>query len=175
MACRTAQGECGFTVVLRSPHDVSAVATRPKAEPYAMSRSRPLAILRQRCPICLDGKIFRSFLSMYKTCPTCGVRFERESGYFLTAMFFAYAMGFVIVAPTALYLYIPRCLRSGLRQLSRASCCYSGPSSFDILVCCGCTPTNSWTRDVLRNSSLRPRCRPTLRACPDSRQNTSGF
>ena len=53
----------------------------------------------------MQGRTFRTFLSMYKTCPHCGVRFECESGYFLTAMFFAYAIGFVIVAPTALYLY----------------------------------------------------------------------
>lgn len=70
-----------------------------------MARSRPLALLTQRCPVCLEGRAFRSFLGMHADCPHCGVHFERESGYFLTAMFFAYTMGFVILAPTALYLY----------------------------------------------------------------------
>lgn len=43
---------------------------------------------------------------MYKTCPHCGVRFERETGYFLNAMFFAYTMGFLIVIPSAIYLFL---------------------------------------------------------------------
>lgn len=68
--------------------------------------NRPLAILLQRCPVCLRGRTFRSFLGMHRTCPVCGVQFERESGYFLNAMFFAYALGFLIIVPTALYLYL---------------------------------------------------------------------
>jgi uncharacterized protein (DUF983 family) len=71
-----------------------------------MAKSRPLAILLLRCPICLQGATFRSFLGMHKRCPVCGVAFEREHGYYLNSMFFAYTMGFLIIAPTALYLYI---------------------------------------------------------------------
>ncbi len=70
-----------------------------------MARSRLSAIVFQRCPVCLEGKAFRSFLGMHKDCPNCGVHFERESGYFLNAMFVAYVFGFVIFAPLALYLY----------------------------------------------------------------------
>lgn len=43
---------------------------------------------------------------MHRDCPVCGVHFERESGFFLNAMFFAYVLGFLIIVPTALYLYI---------------------------------------------------------------------
>jgi uncharacterized protein (DUF983 family) len=71
-----------------------------------MARNRFVALLLQRCPVCLEGATFNSFLGMHKNCPHCGIHYERESGYFLNAMFFAYAMGFVILAPTALYLYI---------------------------------------------------------------------
>ncbi|NJN81167.1 MAG: DUF983 domain-containing protein [Caldilineaceae bacterium] len=71
-----------------------------------MANSRFRAILLQRCPVCLDGRVFRSLLGTHKSCPSCGIRFERETGYFLTAMFFAYAIGFVLIAPTALYLYL---------------------------------------------------------------------
>lgn len=71
----------------------------------AAQRSRLLAILLQRCPVCLQGKVFRSFLGAYKDCPHCGIHFERETGFYLSAMFVAYALGFVILAPTALYLY----------------------------------------------------------------------
>lgn len=70
-----------------------------------MARNRLTAIVLQRCPVCLDGKVFHSFLGMPRNCPTCGLVYARETGYFLNAMFFAYAMGFVIVAPAALYLY----------------------------------------------------------------------
>lgn len=66
----------------------------------------PLAILLQRCPVCRRGKVFRSFLGMHADCPVCGIHFERETGYFLNAMFFAYLLGFFIIAPLALYLYI---------------------------------------------------------------------
>jgi uncharacterized protein (DUF983 family) len=71
-----------------------------------MAHNRFMAVVLQRCPICLEGPVFRTLLGMHKNCPTCGVHFERETGYFLNAMFFAYALGFLIIAPTALYLYI---------------------------------------------------------------------
>lgn len=64
-----------------------------------------MAILLQRCPVCLEGKVFRSLLRSHKDCPVCAVHFERESGYYLSAMFIAYTMGFVLLAPLALYLY----------------------------------------------------------------------
>jgi uncharacterized protein (DUF983 family) len=71
-----------------------------------MAKSRFNAVILGRCPICLEGPVFRSLLGMYKDCPRCGVHYERETGYFLNAMFFAYVIGFLIIAPTALYLYI---------------------------------------------------------------------
>lgn len=71
-----------------------------------MIRNRFVAILLQRCPVCLQGKVFRSFWGTYQNCPNCGVLYEREHGYYLNAMFVAYVLGFVIIAPTALYLYL---------------------------------------------------------------------
>lgn len=65
-----------------------------------------IALLFQRCPVCLRGKVFNGLFGMHKTCPVCGIRFERETGYFLNAMFFAYTMGFLIVIPSAIYLYL---------------------------------------------------------------------
>ena len=71
-----------------------------------MLLKRLIALLLQRCPVCLQGKVFTSLFGMAKTCPQCGVRFERETGYFLNAMFFAYTMGFLIVIPSAIYLFL---------------------------------------------------------------------
>ena len=36
--------------------------------------------LRLRCPNCGQGRIFTGLFKMNKTCPVCGVRFEREDG-----------------------------------------------------------------------------------------------
>ena len=76
------------------------------AQTTVPKRNRLEAILLQRCPICLDGKVFHSFLGMNKQCPECGIVFERESGYFLNSMFIAYVIGFLVLAPVALGLYI---------------------------------------------------------------------
>jgi len=69
-------------------------------------QNRATAILLQRCPVCLEGKVFRSFLRTNKDCPVCGIHFERETGYYLSAMFIAYTIGFILIAPLALYLYL---------------------------------------------------------------------
>ena len=66
-------------------------------------------ILRRRCPRCRDGNIFRGsllhlFPKMRETCPVCGLKFEREEGYFLGAMYISY--GIALVAITALSLAV---------------------------------------------------------------------
>jgi hypothetical protein len=50
------------------------------------------AVVAQRCPRCLEGKIWRGFLSMSVVCPVCGLVFEREPGYFTGAMMVSYAL-----------------------------------------------------------------------------------
>jgi uncharacterized protein (DUF983 family) len=53
--------------------------------------------VRQLCPRCRQGPIFRAplwraFLAMHERCPACGLKYEREPGYFLGAMYFSYAL-----------------------------------------------------------------------------------
>ena len=50
------------------------------------------AMLRLRCPRCLDGRLWRRFLTMNERCPTCGLEFEREPGYFTGAMVVSYGL-----------------------------------------------------------------------------------
>ena len=50
------------------------------------------AILALRCPRCLEGRIWRGFLSMDTACPVCGLVFEREPGYFTGAMVVSYVL-----------------------------------------------------------------------------------
>jgi uncharacterized protein (DUF983 family) len=67
---------------------------------------RLLALLRQRCPVCLRGRVFTSIFGMHTYCPACGVKYERETGYFLNSMFIGYTTGFLVLAPTAILLYL---------------------------------------------------------------------
>ena len=60
-------------------------------------------ILRHRCPRCRVGKIFRhsiflGFPKMHECCSVCHLRYERESGYFLGAMYISYGVALPIVA-----------------------------------------------------------------------------
>jgi uncharacterized protein (DUF983 family) len=59
--------------------------------------SRFLAILRQQCPCCYQGRVFRGSMTMNETCPSCGVHFQREEGYFLGAMYISYGLSSIIL------------------------------------------------------------------------------
>lgn len=53
-----------------------------------MARAWTLFIrgLRLRCPVCGKGKLFEHGFTMYKQCPVCHFTYEREEGYFTSAM-----------------------------------------------------------------------------------------
>lgn len=57
------------------------------------------AILRQRCPRCHKGSIFRGPFAMNDPCPGCGLLFQREEGYFLGAMYMSYPITSAILIP----------------------------------------------------------------------------
>jgi uncharacterized protein (DUF983 family) len=76
-------------------------------------RARTLLIrgLKLRCPECGKSSIYQSTISVKHHCPTCGLIFKREQGYFIGAVYFnviatesllfiALLISFVI-APTA--------------------------------------------------------------------------
>jgi len=61
--------------------------------------SKSQAVLNGLCPRCRKGKIFEAsfyeitrFDQMYEHCPTCGLRYEIEPGYFWGAMYVSYAL-----------------------------------------------------------------------------------
>jgi uncharacterized protein (DUF983 family) len=65
------------------------------------------AIWHQRCPRCREGNIFRGpiwrgVLAMHPRCPVCDLRFEREPGYFMGAMYISY----LISIPPAMLISI---------------------------------------------------------------------
>ncbi|HZP95470.1 MAG TPA: DUF983 domain-containing protein [Candidatus Limnocylindria bacterium] len=64
---------------------------------------RLAAALRLRCPRCLEGRVWRSFLATYERCSVCGLVYEREPGYFTGAMVVSYALavptfGIIVIA-----------------------------------------------------------------------------
>lgn len=68
-------------------------------------------MLRQRCPRCRMGKIFAGsafvgFPKMHERCPVCRLRFEREPGYFLGAMYISYGLALFIIACLASALWL---------------------------------------------------------------------
>ncbi len=71
-----------------------------------MPESRLTAVLKQRCPRCLRGKVFCALLKMNVICPVCGLVFEPEPGYFAGAMYFSYALAVLLVLPTVALLVI---------------------------------------------------------------------
>ena len=42
--------------------------------------------MRQRCPVCGKGKIFKGFFQTYERCPVCDFAYEREPGYYTGAI-----------------------------------------------------------------------------------------
>src|ERR1041385_5728935 len=70
-------------------------------------------MLQQLCPRCRMGRIFRDSIfrvyrwpKMYERCPVCDLKFEREPGYFLGAMYISYGLGVVSIALIAAGLWI---------------------------------------------------------------------
>lgn len=66
---------------------------------YETAASRGLRLV---CPRCGQGRLFRSWFSMYPACPHCGLRYERAPGYFLGSAYVNY--GFVALTLTAMYM-----------------------------------------------------------------------
>jgi uncharacterized protein (DUF983 family) len=79
-------------------------APAPRPTPPLASRWRDgaalRAALRGRCPTCRDGHAFRGLYTLHRTCPVCGVRFERDTGSWLGAAVVAYAFAILAVGVT---------------------------------------------------------------------------
>jgi uncharacterized protein (DUF983 family) len=49
--------------------------------------------------------ILRGFPKMFERCPVCDLRFEREAGYFLGAMYISYLLGVAMIALLGLVIW----------------------------------------------------------------------
>ncbi len=73
------------------------------------------ASIKMKCPKCKEGDVFQSknpfeFGKMTETntnCPKCGIKFEKEIGFFYGSMYVSYAFNVAIfvVAVVAYYLF----------------------------------------------------------------------
>lgn len=81
------------------------------------------AALRLRCPECQEGILYATPASMNRRCPKCGIRFNREPGYFSGAVWIIFmiaipiGLGFVL---GTMYLF-PE-MHPGLAGLTGALC-----------------------------------------------------
>jgi uncharacterized protein (DUF983 family) len=76
-------------------------------------------ILHQLCPRCCVGRIFRSsifkgFPKMNECCPVCDLKFEREQGYFLGAMYISYLMALMTIVGLSIVLWL--CFRWSIQK-----------------------------------------------------------
>ena len=67
-------------------------------------------IAHELCPRCHKGRIFRgplwrTYLATNERCPECNLKFEREQGYFLGAMYFSYMLSIPPVLVLILLLW----------------------------------------------------------------------
>src|SRR5882672_7869769 len=68
-------------------------------------------ILHSLCPRCRTGKIYRSsifrgFPAMHERCPVCGLKFRREEGYFLGAMYLSYGLALIAICILAIIVWV---------------------------------------------------------------------
>ncbi|HLN85114.1 MAG TPA: DUF983 domain-containing protein [Candidatus Limnocylindrales bacterium] len=55
--------------------------------------------LRLRCPRCGAGRLYKRPFTMNDNCAHCGLKFEREQGYFIGAIYINYAVTVAIAVP----------------------------------------------------------------------------
>ena len=54
----------------------------------------------------MRGRIFHGVWQMYDHCSVCNIVYERETGFFMNAIFFGYILGFLAILPLNVLLYI---------------------------------------------------------------------
>ena len=58
-----------------------------------------IAGCRLKCPRCGGGSVFVGFFKMHPECPQCRLKFEREQGFFVGAIYLNYGATVAIAIP----------------------------------------------------------------------------
>lgn len=72
----------------------------------APAATRWQAIRKCLCPHCYRGRIFRTWFAVNDRCPACGLRFHREPGYFVGAMYISYGLSLPAGFVPLLFLWL---------------------------------------------------------------------
>jgi len=62
--------------------------------------------MRNVCPRCLEGEIYRDFFNMYPRCHHCQYLFKKGSGYFVGSLVINYTLCAIFLMPIFLALVI---------------------------------------------------------------------
>lgn len=62
--------------------------------------------LRLVCPLCGQGRLFKGLFAMNEHCPHCGVKFEREPGFFLGSIYINYGITALVTTAIAITLIL---------------------------------------------------------------------
>jgi uncharacterized protein (DUF983 family) len=78
----------------------------PRVVPLDDQRMRRIVArgLMLRCPRCGRAPLYAGFFRMHPRCTECGLRYEREQGYFVGAIYINYAFTVLIAVGTVLLL-----------------------------------------------------------------------
>lgn len=74
--------------------------------------SRFSALLQCKCPRCRKGNVFvgkaldKNYRQTYTNCPVCGLRYEKEVGFFWGAMYVGYAINVALSVTLGIATYI---------------------------------------------------------------------
>jgi len=72
---------------------MAVVRELPSRPSLGTGLRRALAL---RCPRCGQGPVFDGWFAMRATCEACGLKYEREQGYFVGAIYLNYAVTAVV-------------------------------------------------------------------------------
>ena len=81
-------------------------------QPKGLRVSQWNGIVNAKCPRCRKGKVFEGptygfrVQRMNEVCPYCGLKFEREPGYFYVSMFISYAMNVAEMISMSVAAYV---------------------------------------------------------------------
>ena len=72
---------------------MAVVRELPSRPSVGTALRRALAL---RCPRCGQGRVFDGWFAMRATCEACGLKYEREQGYFVGAIYVNFAVTVLI-------------------------------------------------------------------------------
>jgi uncharacterized protein (DUF983 family) len=80
---------------------MAVVRELPSRPSVGTALRRALAL---RCPRCGQGRVFDGWFAMRATCEACGLKYEREQGYFVGAIYLNYAVTAVVSLGVAMLI-----------------------------------------------------------------------